>query len=285
MSETPSSPPGGASASALVVRQPSAVQQHSVDLTPPAAPARGAPLLRAVAAQAWIELVLSLRRGESVLVTLVIPIVLLMFFMSIGAVPVLVERRIDFLLPGTLALAVMATGLANLGIATAYERGDGVLKRIGATPLPRVGLVVGKLLAVLALEALQIVALVALAVIVYGWRPQGAPALAALALAAGTAAFAGLGLTMAGTLRPEATLAGANGLFLVLLLLGGLFLPLESLPGWMAALGHLLPAAALADTLRGALSEPVAISPGDLVLLALWAVGAPLAAALTFRWE
>src|SRR5262249_53518820 len=163
-----------------------------------------------------------------------------MFFMSIGAVPATVERRIDFLLPGTLALAVMATGLANLGIATAYERGDGVLKRLGATPLPRAGLVVGKLLAAVALELIQIVALAALAAVLYGWRPQGAPFLAALALLAGTAAFAGLGLTMAGTLRPEATLAGANGLFLVLLLVGGLFLPLESLPGWMAALGHLL---------------------------------------------
>jgi ABC-2 type transport system permease protein len=90
---------------------------------------------------------------------------------------------------------------------------------------------------------------------------------------------------MAGTLRPEATLAGANGLFLVLLLLGGLFLPLSALPGWMAALGQLLPAAALADTLRGALAEPAAVPVSSLLLLAAWGIAAPLAAALTFRWE
>src|SRR5688572_18829509 len=86
-------------------------------------PRAGAPIWRAVLAQTRVELVLSLRRGESILVTLVIPIVLLVFFMSVGTLSVPVERSIDFLLPGTLALAVMATGLANLGIATAYERG------------------------------------------------------------------------------------------------------------------------------------------------------------------
>jgi ABC-2 type transport system permease protein len=257
----------------------------TLDLAPIGQAGRPASLARMVAAQTWQEVLLSLRRGESVLVTLVIPVVLLAFFMSVGALPVPIADPIDFLLPGTLALAVMATGLANLGIATAYERGDGVLKRLGATPLPRAGLVVAKLFSVVLLEAVQVAVLVGLAALAYGWRPRGAPALALLALLLGTAAFAGLGLLMAGTMRPEATLAGANGLFLGLLLLGGLFLPLSALPGWMAAIGHLLPAAALADTLRGALAQPADVPPGAALLLLLWSLGAPIAAALTFRWE
>ncbi|HLH25179.1 MAG TPA: ABC transporter permease [Chloroflexota bacterium] len=255
------------------------------DLAPAGATGGAASLPRMLAAQTWAEVLLSLRRGESVLVTLVIPVVLLAFFMSVGALPVPIAHPIDFLLPGTLALAVIATGLANLGIATAYERGDGVLKRLGATPLPRAGLVLAKLLSVVILEVVQVVVLVGLAIVAYGWRPQGEPALALLALLLGTAAFAGLGLLMAGTLRPEATLAGANGLFLVLLLLGGLFLPLSALPAWMAAIGHLLPAAALADTLRGALAQPADVPPGSALLLLAWSVAAPLAAALTFHWE
>jgi ABC-2 type transport system permease protein len=257
----------------------------ALDLAPVGAAGHPASLPGMLVAQTWQEVVLSLRRGESVLVTLVIPVVLLAFFMSVGALPVPIAHPIEFLLPGTLALAVMATGLANLGIATAYERGDGVLKRLGATPLPRAGLVVAKLLSVVILEAVQVAVLVGLAMVAYGWRPQGAPALALAALLLGTTAFAGLGLLMAGTLRPEATLAGANGLFLVLLLLGGLFLPLSALPGWMAAVGHVLPAAALADTLRGALAQPVDIPTTSAMLLLLWSFGAPLAAALTFRWE
>jgi ABC-2 type transport system permease protein len=242
----------------------------TLDLAPIGQAGRPASLARMVAAQTWQEVLLSLRRGESVLVTLVIPVVLLAFFMSVGALPVPIADPIDFLLPGTLALAVMATGLA---------------KRLGATPLPRAGLVVAKLFSVVLLEAVQVAVLVGLAALAYGWRPRGAPALALLALLLGTAAFAGLGLLMAGTMRPEATLAGANGLFLGLLLLGGLFLPLSALPGWMAAIGHLLPAAALADTLRGALAQPADVPPGAALLLLLWSLGAPIAAALTFRWE
>jgi ABC-2 type transport system permease protein len=247
--------------------------------------ALAAPALRTLLAQTAMELRLNLRRGESVLVTLVIPIVLLVFFMSVNVAPFVGQSAIEFLLPGTLALAVMAAGLPNLGIATAYERGDGVLKRLGATPLSRGGLIGAKLLAVLLLEALQVLALLALAAGVYGWRPQGSLALAALALLLGTAAFAGLGLLMAGTLRPEATLAGANALFLLFLLVGGLFLPLGALPGWMAALGQLLPAAALADTLRATLAPGGVLPVPAAPLLAAWAVVAPLAAARTFRWE
>ena len=51
-------------------------------------------------------------------------------------------------LPGTLALAVIAAGLVNLGIATAYERSYGVLKRLGGSPLGRTGLMTAKVVAV-----------------------------------------------------------------------------------------------------------------------------------------
>src|SRR5438105_5781355 len=84
------------------------VRDGPAALAPTTAPSAPAPLWRAVLAQTKVELLLSLRRGESVLVTLVIPIVLLAFFMSVGALPVPIARPIDFLLPGTLALAVIA---------------------------------------------------------------------------------------------------------------------------------------------------------------------------------
>ncbi len=85
-----------------------------------------------------MELRLTARRGENILVTLVIPVVVLLFFASVGVFPTAIGRPVDFLLPGTLALAVVATSLVNLGIATAYERNYGVLKRLrGAPPPPR----------------------------------------------------------------------------------------------------------------------------------------------------
>jgi ABC-2 type transport system permease protein len=189
-----------------------------------------------------------------------------------------------------LCLAVIATGMVSLGIATAYERYYGVLKRLGASPLPRGGLIVAKALSVLALEVLQVALLVVIAALVYGWRLPGSAGLGAvgtgvLALLLGTIAFAALGLAMAGALRAEATLAGANGLYLLFLLLSGSVLPLDHLPGLLQDLARILPAAALTDALRAAMTARATFPGGDLVVLAVWAIVMLAIAARTFRWE
>ncbi len=241
-------------------------------------------LLRSILAQTRVELLLTIRRGESMLITIIVPVALLIFFASLNLVPV-GGRPVDFLLPGVLALAVIATGMVSLGIATAYERYYGVLKRLGGSPLPRGGLIAAKILSVLALEVVQIILLIGVAAGVYGWRPQGEPAITLLALLLGTAAFAGLGLAMAGSLRAEATLAGANALYLIFLLLGGVLLPPDHLPAPLEALARALPAAALTDALRASMTSRAAFPGSDLILLAVWAALILFVAVRSFRWE
>lgn len=240
----------------------------------------------AVVAQSRVELALTLRRGESLLLTLGIPVVLLAFFSVVDVLPLPagVDEPVDFLAPGILALAVMSTAMVSLAIATGFERSYGVLKRLGATPLGRPALLAAKTAAIVVVEALQVVVLVSVA-LALGWRPTGNLALAVGAALVATVAFAGLGLLMAGTLRGEVTLAVANGLYLVLLLLGGMVFPLGRLPAALEAVAQLLPAAALAQALDAALSSP-AVAPGRpwLVLVA-WAVAMPALAAWRFRWE
>jgi ABC-2 type transport system permease protein len=239
-----------------------------------------------VAALAAHELRLTARRGENVLVTLVIPAGILVFFATVGAVPGIEDRPVDFLVPGTLALAVIASGLVSLGIVTAFERSYGVLKRLGGAPLPRWGLVAAKIAAVLALEVLQVAVLLGVAAVVLDWRPPPAASipLFAIALGGGTIVFAGLGLLLAGTLRAEATLALANGLFFVCLVVGGIVLPVDRLPGPVEALARALPASALSDLFRAALGGPAEVL-GPLVVLAAWGLGAAGLAVRTFRWE
>jgi ABC-2 type transport system permease protein len=234
-----------------------------------------------------MELRLTARRGENVLVTIVIPVVVLLFFASVDVLPAGDGPPVDFLLPGALALAIMATSLVNLGIATAYERYYGVLKRLGGSPLTRGGLLAAKTGAVLAVEIAQVVLLLAIAIVLLDWRPGAgaSPALFVVALLLGTLAFAGLGLLLAGTLRAEATLALANGLFIGFLLLGGIVLPVSDLPGPLAALAGVLPAAALADAFRVALGSSDADPAPSLVILAVWSVAAIVLAVRTFRWE
>jgi ABC-2 type transport system permease protein len=247
---------------------------------------RPAPALRSTMALAAMELRLTSRRGENLLVTAVIPTAVLLFFASAGIVPGIAGPPVDFLLPGALALAVIATGLVNLGIATAYERSYGVLKRLGGSPLPRGGLIAAKIVSVLVIEALQVALLIGVAVVVLGWRPApgASPGLAVAALLLGTAAFAGLGLLLAGALRAEVTLALANGLFLAFLMLGGIVLPIDHLPSPLDAVARTFPAGALSEALRIAFT-----GTGDpataLGILGAWSVVAVGLAVRTFRWE
>lgn len=243
----------------------------------------GGSLAGAVAAQTRMEILLTLRRGENVLITLIVPAILLVFFASLGIVPS-GQAAIAFLLPGMLALAIISTGMVSLGIATAYERHYRVLKRLGGTPLPRAGLIAAKAISVLLIEVAQVL-LLGLIALGYGWRP-GPGALAGIGvLLLGTAAFTGIGLAMAGGLRAEATLAGANGLYLVFLLLGDIVLPLSRLPQPLDALARALPGAALSRSLRAVIGPGTATLGLDLAILAVWAIVALAVAARSFRWE
>jgi acyl-CoA synthetase (AMP-forming)/AMP-acid ligase II len=126
-----------------------------------------------------------------------------------------------------------------------------------------------------------------------GWRPEGSGAgssgaligVAVAAMVLGTIAFSGIGLVLAGTLQPLVNLAVVNTLFVILLLLGGMLIPLAELPGWLAVLARALPAAALADALHAALGSGVAVSGRDWLVLVVWAVASPVVAGLSFRWE
>lgn len=237
----------------------------------------------AVLAQTRTELTLAARRGESLLVTLAIPLGILVFFARVDSIATNLSDPVEFLVPGVLALAVMATAMVSLGINTGYERHYGVLKRLGATPLGRPGLLAGKTIGVLVVELVQTV-LIVLTGWALGWSitPRLLPAVAVLLV--GTVAFAGLGLYLAGTLRAEVNLAVANALFLVLLFLGGMAYPLDRLPEALEVVARLLPGAALAETVRGVL-EPGGFPAGSASVLLAWAIVMPIAAARSFRWE
>ncbi len=238
-------------------------------------------------AQAGLELRILLRNGEQLLLTLIIPVLLLVAFgheplISLGHV-----RRIDFVVPGIIGLAVLSTAFTSQAIATGFERRYGVLKRLGATPLSRRGLIGAKTLTVLAVEVLQIAVIVIVGAAL-GWHPQPGAAAAAwlpLLLLAGTAAFSGLALLLAGTMRAEATLAAANLLYLVMLGLGGVVFPLTKFPAAVQPVLKLLPAGALCDGLRAVLAHGTGRPAADLGVLAIWAAAGIALAARTFRWE
>lgn len=236
-------------------------------------------------AQIGAELSLVRRNGEQLLVTLGIPLLLLGFFGSVDILPTDTDEPVDFLVPGILALAVMSTSMVSLGIATGFERSYLVLKRLAATPLGTGRLIAAKTVAVVCVEGVQMALLVVLG-LALGWTPNAANWLLALAaVVVGTFAFAGIGLALAGNLRGEVNLAASNGLYLILLLLGGLLFPLDRLPSFLEAIGRATPTHALADVLADSLMSAGSHTSTSWLVLLAWSVVTPTIAARTFRWS
>jgi ABC-2 type transport system permease protein len=235
-----------------------------------------------LAAQAGTELRLALRNGEQVLLTLLIPVVLLVGLTLLDVVP-LPEPRVAAVTPSVLALAVLSTAFTGQAIALGFDRRYGVIRRLAATALPRWLLVAGRLVAVLGVVALQVVVLGVLAAAL-GWRPPAAGLAWALPLVLlGCAAFGALGVLLGGTLRAEVVLAVANAVWFVLLLAGGIVVPLDRLPGPLAAVAGLLPSGALAEGLRAVLTTGAPPHAAPVLVLLVWTAGATLAATRTVR--
>lgn len=245
----------------------------TLDFTPAAG---AAPRSQQVWAHATTEASLILRNGEQAVLALVIPIGILVVGRFLGP-----RLGLDFptLAPSVLALAIWSSCFTSLAIATGFERRYNVLERLAATPLGKSGILLGKAVAISLVTGVQLVVLAAVA-LVLGWRPGFHPvalvvAVAACLLAAG--AFAGLALALAGTARPEITLAVANLVYLLGLVAGGLLVPLASYPGWAQPMVALLPTAALGEALRSG-------TPLTLLVLAVWCAGTLVVARKVFRW-
>ncbi|MEU5261109.1 ABC transporter permease [Amycolatopsis sp. NPDC021455] len=241
-----------------------------------------APLPALIARQAAMELRLLSRRIDS-LVVMTVPPVLALFGVGVSDVIRLpTADRLGFAVPGAIALAVMASAFVGLAVSTGYERGHGVLKRLGASALPTWGLLLAKMAAAVVVIEAQVVVLAGLGVLL-GWRPHGDGLLGAVGLVAlATAAFAGVGLIMAGRLRAETTSGAANLAYLVMIVFGDVVFPL---PTRVVDWTQLLPVTALAEGLRSALSAGAGVPVGYWSLLGLWAVLGLVSVVLWFRWE
>lgn len=247
----------------------------------------GAPLLRQIRAQAGMEAKLLLRNGEQLLLAIVIPLIVLVGLVEAAKHLTLhiTHRPVDEFTPGVLALAIMSTSFTSLAIATGFERRYGVIKRLGSSPLSRTGLLLGKVLALVLVELLQIVIVGAVGAML-GWSPQicfAGVAGAILTIVIATAAFGALGLFVAGVLRAEATLAAANLIYLLLMAGGAVVLPTTS----YGAFGHVarwLPSGALGNGMRDALING-RVDWTSLGVLAGWALVGAVLTARTFKWE
>lgn len=230
------------------------------------------------------ELTVMARNGEQLLLLVVVPIVLLVFFSQTDFLTTDSENKIDFLMPGILSLAVMSTAMVSLGIATGFERSYGVLKRLGTTPLGTRRLVLAKVAAICVIEIAQLVLLIFVGQSL-GWNPSRINLVQILVLLLiGTSCFAGIGLTLAGRLRAEINLAAQNGLYLALLLLSGIFVSNDELPKTLGDVAQVLPSSLLSSLLRSSFNNNELVMT-DAIALCVWALSACALAVISFKWS
>jgi ABC-2 type transport system permease protein len=243
-----------------------------------------ASLARRVLLQGRYETLAMLRNGEQLLIAIILPLMVLVGLVVTPLLDTFTDSRIDLAAPGVLALCTVSTALTGQGIATGFDRRYGVLRFLSTTPLGQRGLILGKIIAVLTVMGIQ-VAVVGGTALLLGWHPAAGGLLPALAqLVLGAAAFTSLGLLIAGTVRPEATLAITNLLWVLLAAAGGILFPATSWPDVYEPVAHLLPSTALGDALRSALID-AQFNPLASVILLVWTVLASLAAIRWFKWS
>ena len=250
-------------------------------LSPNAGPAS---LPRRIMQQGRYETITMLRNGEQLILAVVLPLMALVGLVVTPLLDGLGGSRVDVATPGILALCAMSTAFTGQGIATGFDRRYGVLRFLSTTPLGRGGLIAGKILAVLAVLFLQVLVVGVVAGLL-GWQPRleaWLPGVGLLVL--GAAAFTALGLLVAGTVRPEATLAITNLLWILLGALGGIVVPAERLPSLLQGIVQFLPSGALGQALRDAFLLGAVPFPAVAVLL-LWTVLAGAAAIRWFKWN
>lgn len=250
----------------------------SLDLSP--APA-AAPRARRIVNHARIEVAMLVRNGEQLILNLVIPVGLLVGGLLFGG---RLGLEVATFPASVMALALWSTGFTSLAINTGFERRQGVLERLVATPLSKADLIAGKALATASVAAGQLVLLGVVAGLL-GWRPaptwpQTLAALTGAALA--VMAFAGLALTLAGRLRAEAVLGLANLVYIVVAAGGAVVLPVSAYPAVVQPVLPLLPFGALGELLRGWAGGTASGWP--VLVLAAWAALCLLLARKAFRW-
>jgi len=195
---------------------------------------------------------------------------------------------IDFLLPGLLAMSIMQAGIIGIANVVTTQRERGVLKRLLATPMKPVNYFGGQLIGRIGTSLVQMIMMLAMGVFAFGAHVIGNIWLALLILLFGAIIFLTIGLAVASVAPNSESVGPVASLFtLPMLLLGGVFFPLEQMPNYLQAIAKFLPLTYLTDATRGVMNQGYTLGMvgNDLLVLSIWAIAAFLVVVKFFKWE
>ncbi len=244
--------------------------------------------MRTLFLQTTTEMTLSLRRRETIVFSLLLPIMFLLFFGAVyGSSKLNGIPYISYIVPGYEVFSTMSVALGTITISLANERKYLILKRLGGTPLPRASLIVAKVIAASCLIAAVVVVLLLVGRFVYGAHIRGNMLEAIVVLLVGIPCFATMGIVLGGVIRPDSAVAISNIVYLALSFLGGIFVPLQDFSSGLRNFATLLPSERMVDALQTIWTRGDGLSQTglDLPVVALWAAATLVVGARRFRWE
>lgn len=245
--------------------------------------------MSAFAGQLRAELMLVLRDKGVIAFALFFPLLTVLFFGylnrggSVGDV-----SYASFLIAGGVGMVVSSTAFENLGITLARQRDEGILKRLGGTPLRPWMLVGTKVLTAAVLILAQTLVMIAVNVTLFRAQITGSLWWGFVTLLVGVFSFATMGLALAGLSRnTDVATAAARAISLPMQFLCGTLFPLEGMPPVLRHIAQALPLTYFVNAFRGAIlfgGGPAEYAWDWLILLGCLVV-AFLVAVKTFRWE
>lgn len=284
-----------------------AIQAEAAPAAGPVAPPRSATsttrlpgVLATSAARSKVELLSFFRNWQSLVFTLMFPVLLLVILGSIfsGNVP---GTDVDFkqvFMAGVVAAGVMSVAFSGLAISIALERDTGMLRRLASSPMPKASYFVGKVVRVGVTVVLETVLLVVIAVSAFGLKlPVDTAHWLALVwvLLLGTVACALMAVAYSSLIPNSASAAAiVTPPFIALQFISGVFFPFSQLPAWMQTLSSFFPLKWMAQGFRYVflpdnykyVEAAKSWELGRIALvLGIWTVAMLVVSLLSFRWK
>jgi ABC-2 type transport system permease protein len=245
--------------------------------------------MKAFLHQVRTELTLFLRDRAVVTFVIVFPVLTVLFFgyLNQGGQVEGVSYA-SYLIAGGIGMVISSAAFETVGVALAQQREEGILKRLGATPL-RIHAFIGAKIATATLIVLvQTGIMIALNVLLFGARITGNLLGATFILLFGALVFTTMGVALSGISRnTNVASAAARAISFPMQFLCGTLFPLAAMPSALRDLANALPLTYLVSLMRGVMlyaDSPWSYTKEWIILVGCL-LGAGTIAIVTFRWE
>ncbi len=247
----------------------------------------------------FLEIKQFMRQRESVVFTLLFPVLLLLIFGSVFKDEIAPGVTFSqYFVAGMIASGLVNTGFQQLAITIPMERDDGTLKRLRGTPAPASSYFIGKIILVFVSMSIQVILLLIFGVLLYGITLPSDAAhwiIFIWVMLLGLISSTLLGIAFSSVPKSgRGASAVVSPIVIILQFFSGVFFVFTQLPSWMQNFAAIFPLKWLTQGMRAVFlpdsfaAQEVAGSweLGKIALfLGIWSIAGFFLALKTFRWE